>query len=552
MSLSPPPSRERLPISTEGGKSYAEMPRTWIKWFTDIKELLAPVSTGGQILWSAISKAGSNLTEIETRKHADLQELDSDAATHLTKLVKTDLTDGGETILHKHRHNSQAGLQGGTTDDYYHLTGTQATDLTDGGATTLHKHDHAAQDNLNSATYSHLTAAQLNAALNQMSTALITGCTLSINADTTKFDVAAGTFRVMNNYTNPLASTYSEITYAGSTGNSVTNLATQDSTYVIIDSAGTITQSATKPSGADLRNKVLLGALVHTSHTFISSADSLTEVNGFDVSSSLTDISLAVGPINSGNIYSANATNTLRINKSAGTLTQTGINWKNNKQNPNVITCAASTGASFLITWRNGTGGWTTVLNSDITPGRYDDGTGGATQPNGLVSNNKWTLLRVHYLPNSQLTGIEYGQIVYNSEAEAEAAKSVATANNPALDSIPFRGWIIVRGAATNLNLTTDAIFLDAGKFGSETSGASTGSSTTNLQGAYNNSTQPQIVTDATLGAFQIKRGSAADTDVVFEVLNGAGTAVFQVTGLGVAGTGITLAQSRAVSTLRI
>lgn len=80
------------------------------------------LTQAGQILWTVIDKTGSNLTDIETRNHVDLQN-----------------------------HN---------TTDYYHLTQANHTDLTDGGATTLHKHDHAAQDNLNSTSYTHLTAAQ--------------------------------------------------------------------------------------------------------------------------------------------------------------------------------------------------------------------------------------------------------------------------------------------------------------------------------------------------------------------------------------------------------
>ena len=44
--------------------------------------------------------------------------------------------------------------------DYSHLTAAQLTDLTDSGGTTLHTHDHTAQTNLNSTTHYHLTQAQ--------------------------------------------------------------------------------------------------------------------------------------------------------------------------------------------------------------------------------------------------------------------------------------------------------------------------------------------------------------------------------------------------------
>jgi hypothetical protein len=391
-----------------------------------------------------------------------------------------------------------------------------------------------------------------DALINKLGTCLVSGCVLSVNANPALFDISPGVLRFTDNVTNPLWAQFTEIAYPGSTGNSVTNLATQDSTYVSIDIAKTLYQSQTKISGATTRTQVLLGALVHTNRTSISSADSTTEVIGFDIPNVISDISLAVGPINAGNSYSGNATNPLRFDKSIGTFTQTGINWKTNKQSPNILSAPQSLGAAFLATWRNGTGGWTTTVKTDVIPGRYDDGTGGATQPNGLVANNKWTLVKVFYLPNSQLTGIEFGQVVYNSLAEAEASKSDATTDNPSLANVPFRGWWAIRGGATDLKLAGDAKFIDAGKFGTTTSGAGTGSLVPKLQNSYDNSVQPQITTSTALGAFQVKRGSAADADVVFEVLNGAGVSVFQVTGLGVAGTGITLAQARAVTTLRV
>jgi hypothetical protein len=312
-----------------------------------------------------------------------------------------------------------------------------------------------------------LTAAEKNAAIAQMSSCLVSGCALSINAgDNTKFDIAPGTIRYADSYTDPLNATFLEYVYPGASAVTVTNLATQSSTYVSLYLGGVIHQDAVKHSGSDLRDHVLLGALVHTNHTSITSADSLTDVVGMSLASSLADISLAIGPINSGNAYSGNVTNTMRLDKSAGTFTQLGVNWKNDKQNPNILTAPASSGATYLTTWRNGSGGWTTTTATDISPNYYDDGTGGATHPNGSVSSNKWTLKRIYYLPNSQLTAVEYGQVVYADLATAVAAKSVVTASNPALASVPFRGWLAVKSAATNLNDPATAMFIDSGKFG--------------------------------------------------------------------------------------
>ena len=55
------------------------------------------------------------------------------------------------------------------------------------------------------------------------------------------------------------------------------------------------------------------------------------------------------------------------------------------------------------------------------------------------------------------------------------------------------------------------------------------------LQDAYDDSTTPEITTDATRGAVSIKRGSALDTDNVLEVQDGTGANTFRVTGEGLA-----------------
>lgn len=54
------------------------------------------------------------------------------------------------------------------------------------------------------------------------------------------------------------------------------------------------------------------------------------------------------------------------------------------------------------------------------------------------------------------------------------------------------------------------------------------------LQATYNASTSPEILTDAIRGALTIRRGSAADTNNVLEIQNGAGTITASLTGAGV------------------
>jgi hypothetical protein len=89
--LSPPPLREKDLTS-----------QAWQKWFSAIQLLLAPVATGGLSLWSSVSKVGSNLTDLVTRNHSDLQNINSSTYSHLTSAQLTDLTDAGDSALHYH------------------------------------------------------------------------------------------------------------------------------------------------------------------------------------------------------------------------------------------------------------------------------------------------------------------------------------------------------------------------------------------------------------------------------------------------------------------
>jgi len=90
---------------------------TWLEWYRQLRNY---ISTNGSVPWYVINFAGSNITDIATRDHDQLQNLDGGTAGehyHLTAAQHSALTAGP--------HNNLSGLQGGTSDEYYHLTAQQ-------------------------------------------------------------------------------------------------------------------------------------------------------------------------------------------------------------------------------------------------------------------------------------------------------------------------------------------------------------------------------------------------------------------------------------------
>jgi hypothetical protein len=99
-------------------------------------------------------------------------------------------------------------------------------------------------------------------------------------------------------------------------------------------------------------------------------------------------------------------------------------------------------------------------------------------------------------------------------------------------------GIITINQGATDTSDDGEVVFQQASKFG-EFGKGSAGVSTGDLQNTYNNSIEPEILTDDVRGALSIRRGSTGgDTDVVWEILNGAGDIVATVDGNGTLSSG--------------
>ena len=157
---------------------------------------------------------------------------------------------------------------------------------------------------------------------------------------------------------------------------------------------------------------------------------------------------------------------------------------------------------------------------------------------------------------------VEFDNVVAGGQVDSVVAGTDITITGTATDPIVNAPGIATNASniATNTtNIATNTTDI-AGKLDSVVGGTNvtidntdpinpiinaTGGSTGSLQDAYDNSTSPEITTDATNGALTVKRGSASDTDNIFEGENGAGTITSRITGEG----GATLGQNVTIGT---
>lgn len=307
------------------------------------------------------------------------------------------------------------------------------------------------------------TASHL-AMINANVTGVITGGRISATAGGTTFSITDGTGWIVDNFTTPGTGTITNVSWTGKTGITDSFL-TDPATYVYIDSTGAVFQTVTPPEPDVVRDKILIGVLAHSSSTIIASACLVTAAyqNGFLAH----DMLLALGAITTGCTYRGNAALTLA--RASGSILRKGAHYLTDLKSPNEVTLAAQNPVQFASYCRNGSN---TVFSASsvgttLTVNRYDDGTAAAAGvPNGVVNNNQWQAIRI-YLSTNGFSLLQYGQTVYTKLSDAIAGVGSETHFQAPITTLTaFRGYLFVRGGATDLSLSSDAFFQAAGKLG--------------------------------------------------------------------------------------
>jgi hypothetical protein len=353
---------------------------------------------------------------------------------------------------------------------------------------------------------------------NSFSTGIRVGGEMSINGgDNTLIDISEGSGVIVDNYTDPLNPVVTNVSWDAITGLSLTYLTANTGSYLFIESDGTTIKqkpNTLPPNEADYRDYLFLGLVGHASNTFIN--------NVFNAPTQLVspvnqhvDLTSSIGPFSiSGNRLST-IPNTLELEKSAGRSFFYGGNFHTDPKIPSQLNTGLLSGSTLVyakgdkVIGPNGT-----TVDTD----NYD--------PNGLgvitsIPGNNYTTHRIWHSPKNNLLVFQYGQYVYANQATAR--DEIDNESYIVPQGLDFAAYLIavliVKGAEVDLN---NALIVSQGKFSG--TGGGGGGSVDTLQTAYNNSTQPEIITDATRTAVDFRVGSGQDTDQLVTFQENSGT----------------------------
>ena len=328
-------------------------------------------------------------------------------------------------------------------------------------------------------------------------------------ASSNTFNVGPMEAWIVDNTTNPLVPDVIYVQYSGQTNIPSLYYSSATETYLLITSGATLIQQTTFPTPQQRRQNVYLGKMGHGNKTSLINAFNEPDL---DVSplGQLRDMFTPIKLINE-NVYPSPNTG-LTFNTSSGTLWGLGIGFVSNQLNPSSLTITANTPTTFQ--YRTQTGG-TATNRITIDPGNYD--LNGVVTPVGLPAKQA-TNQRIYLLQNGQFR-LQYGQTKYADLTTAIAAVTTETFTTFSnfKDNAILIAILSIRSDATLLNDITQAKITFASKFG-ESVGGTGGVSTTTLQQAYDNSTNPEILINSVLGGLSIKNGTG-NADNVTNIL---------------------------------
>jgi hypothetical protein len=261
---------------------------------------------------------------------------------------------------------------------------------------------------------------------------------------------------------------------------SVTNIATQQVTYLYIDNTGALQQQSTRFTSQQYHSYIPLGAVGHFDYTQVSAFGGSVQT-AYDQGSQTSNFIDAFGPLKMSGYGLTGQAASLRLSVGSGISFIHGGFYQNDPEFPSQITTPSQATASIAYVYRSGSGVRFDTnggnLYTSLRPGFYDDGTG----TTGSLSNNNWTIQRIYSDPKTGVLYVYYGQTIYATYLNAVGA--VATdefTEGDTFDFTTFIGFAIVKSNTSNIT-DTDNKLVPAGLFRGSGQGSGGGIAVSNL-----------------------------------------------------------------------
>ena len=263
---------------------------------------------------------------------------------------------------------------------------------------------------------------------------------------------------------------------------SITNIATQQVTYLYINNNGALQQQSTRFTSQQYHDYIPLGAVGHFDYTQVSAFSGGVQT-AYDQISQISNFVDAFGPLKMSGYGLTGQAGSLRLSVGAGTSFIHGGFYQNNPEFPSQITTPSQATASLARVYRSGSsvifdtnGG---ALYTTVNPTQYDrDGDG--TLEN--VGNGNWSIQRVFTDPKTGVLYVYYGQERYTTLLNAlQYLPTDPFTEGDTFDFTTFVGYLVLRGNASDLTDTSNNSIINGGLFRGSGQGSGGGIALSNL-----------------------------------------------------------------------
>ena len=318
-------------------------------------------------------------------------------------------------------------------------------------------------------------------------TGLLNGGIITATLGTNTYQVGSGSGIIVNlnaAYNDNPYPTIQYLNWGDLSANIAPISASFDQQFVAVSSSGgtaVIKAQGIPYTDGDYNAFIPIGIVIHQNHSTINAVQTFPGV-AYGWKQRSFDFIKAFGPLKiSGYTLAQSGSSTRGLVLSGGTAFVDGRNYIVDPNNPSYIVEASGivtskiyryyqSGSNYATNWGYDTNGGVGYTNID--PTQYSN----AGTLTALTNNNKWSIQRVYYFPNSATKAfyIYYGNAQYDTKADAIAALTTEIFNeapNTAANAI-FVGYMILQKIADFTSAGTYE-FREAGLF--RTSGAGGG-----------------------------------------------------------------------------